>query len=215
MQNGCQRPTIFIVLPFPSLAFISANVLSAWTKTQSLDHWSVGDGNRTCVYILSLVACRSPASLICPLPPTSPTPPECFCAVIPERAGKKGRLWSPIFPILSAISSMLCRKLFHWVNSSTPPPLHRMLSPSSDCYFVDDVFWKIIFLNFHIINVIDLWFHGLFIVLVTYIMPASGPKHWFPMTVCLLIHKYNSVIFIWQKSLSFHPFIFFKYISLF
>ena len=134
MQNGGQRPTIFSVLPFPSLAFISANVLSAWIRTQSLDHWSVGDGNRACAYILSLVACHSPTSLICPLPPTSPTPPECFCAVIPERAGKKSRLWSPIFPILSAISSMLCRKLFHWVNSSTPPPLHRMLSPSSDCF---------------------------------------------------------------------------------
>lgn len=151
-------------------------------ELQSLDHWSLGTWqsilcSATC--ILTLVACCFPTSLsllyLLSLPPHH----NVFIAAIPETDGKERRswvnTWATVFLALSAFSSMLCRTLIHWINPSTPQPLHRLLPPSPDCFLF--CLWCIMknstskFLCNHYWSLIS-WF----IVLITYITACFWPK---------------------------------------
>lgn len=154
-------------------------------ELQSLDNTDHrGLGNLSSALLIAswhnLVACCFPTSLsllyLLSLPPHQ----NAFIAAIPETGGKERRswvyTWATIFPALSAFSSMLCRTLIHWINSSTPQPLHRLLPPSSDCFLF--CLWCIMknstskFLcNHHYWSLIS-WL----IVLITYITACFWPK---------------------------------------
>lgn len=71
----------------------------------------------------------------------------------------------------------------------TPGPLHRMLPLSSDCFFIffRMCYKKILFLNFYVVNIIDLSFHRLFLVLIPYISACFWFEKLSPKSCLLLI----------------------------
>lgn len=146
-------------------------------ELRSLDQWPLEMWGSILRNLHSETGCHFPISLVSSLFPPYPTPPECCTWLLYPRKIREGEevmdvhlgchLPNPLTIFRPCSAELSSTEKFKLHSSSRRA---RMLPPSSDCFLTLSMvcYENIVFLNLYVVSII-VWFHGLALVLLTYI----------------------------------------------